>query len=427
MYMETNYRKIELDNGLKIASLAMPNMESVSLGIWINVGGRYETEKSAGVSHFLEHLVFRGTKKRTARQIKESIEGVGGMLNAFTAEEFTCYFVKIPAKHLKLSLDVLSDMVLNASLETGDVERERTVILEEIKMYMDLPMHYVHELLNQLLWPSHPLGMFLSGTLETVSRMRRDDIAAYRDRFYHPQNISIIACGALDENALIDLGENFFSACQKKGKVAFKKAEIRQNKYQTNFFNKKTEQTHVSLGLHALPRDHKDKYALALLHIILGANMSSRLFQEVREKRGLAYEIGTHIKKFQDTGAFVVNAGVEHKKAGEAIAVIINELAKIKKKPVTQDEFKRAKEYFTGQFLLALEETMDHMIWLGENVSALNKIYAAQEVLRELNKTDIGDLQRLAGNIFKSNALNLALIGPLEGKDRKEIEQNLVL
>ncbi|MCM8766361.1 MAG: insulinase family protein, partial [Candidatus Omnitrophica bacterium] len=159
-----SYQKVELDNGLKIASLRMPNRESVSLGIWLNAGGRYEQEELSGISHFLEHLVFRGTRKRSARKIKEAIEGVGGILNAFTAEEFTCYFVKIPARYLELSLDVLSDIVLNASLEAEDVEKERRIILEEIKMYLDLPMHYVHELLNELLWPGHPLGRFLCGT-----------------------------------------------------------------------------------------------------------------------------------------------------------------------------------------------------------------------------------------------------------------------
>jgi len=422
-----SYKKIELDNGLKIASLAMPDMASVALGIWINAGGRYETEKSSGVSHFLEHLVFRGTQKRTARQIKESIEGLGGMLNAFTAEEFTCYFVKIPAKHLELSLDVLSDMVLNARLDPQDIERERTVILEEIKMYMDLPMHYVHELLNQLLWPAHPLGMFLSGTFETVSQMNRVDIAGYRDRFYQPQNINIIACGALDPDKLVDLSRDYFSSTKKGEKTSFKKAGIQQDKVQTNFYYKQTEQTHISLGLHALAREHKDKYALTLLHIILGANMSSRLFQQVREKRGLAYEIGTYVSKFQDTGAFMVNAGVEHKKAGEAIKVIVEELGKIKEKPVNRSEFRRAKEYFTGQFLLALEDTMDHMLWLGENVAALNKTRTSQQVLRELEKTTIEDLQRLAGSLFNARDLSLALIGPLGDKEKKAIEKSLVL
>jgi predicted Zn-dependent peptidase len=422
-----NYQKIELENGLKVASRAMPDMASVALGIWLNAGGRYETEKLSGVSHFLEHLVFRGTRKRTARQIKESIEGLGGMLNAFTAEEFTCYFVKIPARHLELSLDVLSDMVLNAKLDQQDIERERTVILEEIKMYMDLPMHYVHELLNQLLWPDHPLGMFLSGTFETVSRMSRIDISGYRDKFYQPQNVNIIACGKLDPDKLIKFSRGFFSSCKAGGKSSFKKAQIKQDKFQTNFYHRETEQTHLSLGLHALPREHKDKYALTLLHIILGANMSSRLFQEVREKRGLAYEIGTHVRKYQDTGAFVVNAGVEHKKAHQAIAVIINELAKMKKNPVSKAEFQRAKEYFTGQFLLALEDTMDHMLWLGENVAALDEVYTPQEVLKGIEKATIEDLQRVAGSLFNTCDLNLALIGSIPDKDKKEIEKNLVL
>jgi len=421
------YKKIELDNGLKIACLPMPKMKSISLGIWINAGGRYEEEKLSGISHFLEHLVFRGTEKRSARQIKEAIEGVGGTLNAFTAEEFTCYFVKIPYQYLELSLDVLSDLVLSARLEKEDMEKERMVILEEIKMYKDLPMHYVQELLGGLLWPGHPLGKFLCGTFESISQMKREDIISYRDRFYQPQHMNVIACGAIKTDDFIKIAKRYFSSLKKGEKITFSKVEIKQDKVQTNFLEKDTEQTHISLGVHGLPRAHRDRFALTLLHIILGANMSSRLFEEVREKRGLAYEIGTQIKRFQDTGAFVVNAGVEHKKASEAIKVIIQELIKIKNEPVDKSEFKRAKEYFIGQFLLALEETMEHMLWLGENVTALNKVYTPEEILKELDKTKIEDIQRVANDLFKNEHLNLALIGPISDKDRREIEKNLSL
>lgn len=421
------YKKVELDNGLKVACLPMREMKSVSLGIWINAGGRYEEENLSGVSHFLEHLVFRGTKKRTARQIKEAIEGVGGTLNAFTGEEFTCYFVKIPKEYLELSLDVLSDIVLNARLDVEDMEKERTVILEEIKMYKDLPMHYVHELLCQLLWPKHPLGRFLCGTFETISKMERKDLISYRDKFYQPQHINVVACGALDGNEFIKLTKKYFSSLKKGEKTSFLKFELNQNKVQTNFLNKETEQTHICIGVHGLSRDHKDRFALTLLHIVLGANMSSRLFEEVREKRGLAYEIGTNIKRFQDTGAFIVNAGIEHKKTKEAIKVILEELVKIKKKPITKDEYKRAKEYFTGQFLLALEETMEHMFWLGENVTTLNKIYTQEEILKELNRTKIEDVQRIANAVFRNDRLNLAIIGPISDKDKKEIEDILAV
>ncbi|MCM8766360.1 MAG: insulinase family protein, partial [Candidatus Omnitrophica bacterium] len=223
------------------------------------------------------------------------------------------------------------------------------------------------------------------------------------------------------------LAKKYFSFLKPGERLSFRKAEFRQKGVQTNFLGKDTEQTHLSLGVHGLHRQHKDRYALALLHIILGGNMSSRLFEEVREKRGLAYEISTHLKKFQDTGAFVISAGVEHKKAKEAIKVVMQELRKIKKTPVSKSEFRRAKEYFTGQFLLSLEETMDHMLWLGENVTMLEKIYTPQEVLREVKRTKIEDIQRLANFLFKTDDLNLALIGPISEKDKKEIENNLVV
>lgn len=421
------YKRTDLENGLKIISFYMPGMESISLGIWLNAGGRYEKKKLCGISHFLEHLVFRGTKKRTARQIKEAVEGLGGMLNAFTAEEFTCYLVKIRSKHLRLALDVLMDMVLNAKLSADDVEKERAVILEEIRMYLDLPMHYVHELLSTLLWPDQPLGMLLSGTFETVSQIKAEQIRHYRDEFYLPCGTTIVACGSLKHEELVSNARKYFATIPSGKKQKFAKVKISQTKPQTNFLDRNTEQTHISLGVHALSRDHPDKYALTLLHIILGANMSSRLFQEVREKRGLAYEIGTQLKRYMDTGALLVSAGMEHKNACESINVILKELRKIKKEPLGKKEFNRAKEYFIGQFLLALEDTMDHMIWLGEHLATLDKFYTKEEVLKKINKVSREDILRLAQQIFKTEDLNLALIGPMKEKDKKKIEEALIL
>ncbi|MFN7170987.1 MAG: M16 family metallopeptidase [Candidatus Omnitrophota bacterium] len=418
-----SYKKVELDNGLKIACLRMPNRESVSLGIWINAGGRYETEKLSGVSHFLEHLVFRGTKRRSARKIKEAIEGVGGMLNAFTAEEFTCYFVKIPAGYLELSLDVLSDIVLNARLDGEDLEKERKIILEEIKMYLDLPMHYVHELLNQLLWPKHPLGRFLCGTVESVSRIQREEIVAYRDSFYQPQHINVIACGAIDREKLVSLAKKYFSSLRRGERLSFNKVEIKQTKVQTNFMEKDTEQTHISLGVHGLSREHKDRYALALLHIILGANMSSRLFEEVREKRGLAYEIGTQLKRFYDTGAFVVHAGVDNQKVIQAIELILKELKKIKESLVSDNEFKRAKEFYLGQLMLTLEDTLDNMLWVGEMLTTLDRIYTFEDTVKQLEKITPQQIREVAKLLFKQERLKLALIGPLKDKEEEILKK----
>ncbi|MDI6606695.1 MAG: pitrilysin family protein, partial [Candidatus Omnitrophota bacterium] len=289
--MTQSYQKSALDNGLKLVSYNMPQRQSLALGIWIKVGGRFEDAGNKGISHFLEHLLFKGTKKYSCRKIKESIEGVGGTLNAFTSEEVTCYLVKLPAAYQDLALDILSDMVLNPSLPAEEVEKERTVILEEIKMYKDLPQSYVHELLEGLLWPGQPLGMNIAGTFESVAGIKREEISLFRENHYTAPNIVISAAGLLEHEQLLEKIKGMFSSPAKKQLNQFLPAKDKQAKPQLKILHKETEQSHLALGFHSLRRDHPLRYALSLLHIILGANMSSRLFNEVREKRGLAYEI----------------------------------------------------------------------------------------------------------------------------------------
>lgn len=422
------YRKNTLDNGLRVVTHSIPAVESVALGIWIGTGGRYENKKVMGISHFLEHLLFKGTKKRSTRQIKQSIEGVGGSLNAFTSEEVTCYFVKILGKHLFLSLDVLTDMVLNATLPPLEIEKERTVIIEEIKMYLDLPGHYVGELLDQLFWPNHPLGRFLAGSAETVSAIKREDIKKYKDRFYNPRNIVIAVCGNVKHDRFLSDVNKHYAKLKSGIKGRFQPADKgKEHPPRTHFYFKETEQTHLSLGVHAFKFDHPDIYILSLLHIILGANMSSRLFQEVREKRGLAYQISSHVKRYQDTGAFVVNAGVDNAKVPRAIGVILGELAKIANKDVTKEELRRGKEFYVGQMLLGLEDTMDYMFWIGDRESSLGKPINPAEIIKRVNKVSVADIRRVAAKLFRANKLNLALIGPIKDKGKKEIQKVLTI
>ena len=421
--MKVTYHRTECDNGLKIVSAPLQGMNSVAVGIWAKVGGRYEVKQKAGVSHYLEHLLFKGTRTRSCMQIKQAIEGVGGSFNAFTGEEYTCYYVKARAKYLSLSTDILSDMVLHATLAEEDVEKERGVILEEIKMEMDIPMHFVNELLSNLLWPGHPLGMELAGTPKTIQGLRRTDILRHRDDYYHPANLFVVAAGAFRHEEVVRLSRRFFHRVPAKTPSRFQKATVTPKGPLTKFQFKKTAQTHLSIGLHGLPRSHPDEYAFALLHIVLGANMSSRLFQEVRENRGLAYEIGTHLRRFTDTGAFVINAGVEAAKTVEALSVILKELGKVIRRPVPKAELDRAKEYFIGQTTLALEDTMDHMLWLGEPLVTLNRLYTQEEVLRSVRRVQPDDIRRVARTLFREKALHLAIIGPQKDKDRKKIEE----
>ncbi|MBI4707044.1 MAG: insulinase family protein [Candidatus Omnitrophica bacterium] len=414
------YKKTILDNGLRIISNNMPKRQSVAVGIWLNVGGRYEDSAQKGISHFLEHLLFKGSKKYSCRKIKESIEGVGGALNGFTSEELTCYLVKIPNSYWGMSLDVLSDMVLNPALPQVEIEKEKGVILEEIKMYKDQPQSYVYELLDDLLWPNQPLGTPIIGSVESVSSIDRLKLKSFKDEFYNPLNITVSVAGSISHDKLIKAAQKIFSANKHWQKSDFLRVVEEQKKPQLKLFQKDTEQTHMALGFHALQRQHQLKHALGLLHVILGANMSSRLFNEIREKRGLAYEIGTYVKRYFDTGVFVVHAGIDNSKVSAAVELILKELKKAKDVLVTEGEFKRAKDFYLGQLMLALEDTLDHMLWIGESTSTIDKTYSISEVIKEVNAVTRSDLRKVACHIFQEQKMNLALIGPL-----KEPEQGL--
>lgn len=421
------YELLTLDNGTRCVGLNIPDRDSLSLGIWINVGGRHEPKAKCGISHFLEHLLFKGTNKRSGEKIKEAIEGRGGSINGFTTEEFTCYLVKVLNKDMDTALDILSDMVLNPRLSLDDMEKERTVIIEEIKMYKDLPMHYVHELMVELLWPDQPLGKFLAGTVETVNKIKQRDLRAYKKRFYNPRNTVIAACGKMEYGDFFERCEKYFKKIPSGPKSTFKEAKGNQRRPKFKILFKETEQTHFSMGTRAFGRADPDKHALNYLHIILGGNMSSRLFRELREKRGLVYEIGTQTKKFQDTGAFVVSAGLDNKKILKSIELILKELKRIKVRSVDKNEFDRTKEFYRGQLLLALEDTSDHMLWMGEHMITENKIPTPQEILDEIEKVTPDDITRVANRVFKDSHLNLALIGPIKKADEKAIAEVLTV
>jgi predicted Zn-dependent peptidase len=394
----------------------MAGMRSAAVGIWIKVGGRFESGANKGISHFIEHLLFKGSKKYSCRKIKEAVEGVGGSLNGFTSEELTCYLIKAPERYLKLALDILSDMVINPIFAPQEIEKERTVILEEIKMYKDLPQSHVHELLDELLWPHQPLGESIAGSQESVKNITRQDLLDFRRGHYTAPNIVVSAAGRFIPEELTVAVKKNFSKLPQKNRNTFVPAKEAQRKPQLHILDKQTEQSHLALGFHSFRRGHSLKHALALLHIILGANMSSRLFNEVREKRGLAYEIGTQARYFLDTGSFLVHAGIDNHKVPQAVEVILKELSRIRGELVSADEFKRAKEFYLGQLMLALEDTLDHMLWIGESTSSLNRTYSLEEVVKEVQRLSRADIRSAAQSIFKEESLNLALIGPLSAQ-----------
>lgn len=413
------YQKTILDNGVRLVTSSMQDVRSLAMGIWINTGSRNEVPEYSGISHYLEHLVFKGTKNYSCQKIKESIEGVGGSFNGFTSEESTCYLIKSPAKYINLALDILSEMVLCPILPEEEIIKERTVILEEIKMYKDLPQSYVYELLDELLWPAQPLGRSILGTVESVNRINRKDLDGYRKQHYTAANIVISAAGSVNHPKLAGLVRKKFGMLEKSVRANFVPALLRQTGPNFRIFHKETEQTHFVVGFHGLPREHKLKYALGLLNVILGGNSSSRLFDEIREKRGLAYEIGTGVKRLKDTGAFIVHAGVDNNKVIDVLGLIFKQLSRVKTERVSEAEFKRAKEFFLGQLMLALEDTMDQMLWVGESTLALDKTFSLQQVIREVNKVKIGEIRETANLIFRKENLNLALIGPLKPQEEQ--------
>jgi predicted Zn-dependent peptidase len=421
------YKLTTLENGLRVLTVPMANRESAAVAIWVKAGGRYEPKKVSGISHFLEHMMFKGTPSRNTRQIKEAIEGVGGILNAFTGEEMTCYFAKLLKQYYPRALDVLSDMVLHSTVPAGELAKERTVILEEIKMYRDVPSHHVHDLMGELLWPDQPLGRSLAGPPESVSRMTRADILKYKNSYYHNRNILVSVSGDVDHDEVLARVADIYKTRRPEKPAVFVPAKSAQIHPRTHYYEKATEQTHLVIGLHALPRMHPDRYKLGLLHIMLGANMSSRLFEEVREKRGLAYEIKSGISGYQDAGSFTVSAGVETKKTVRAVSVIMRELAKVRKSFVKPGELRRAKDYFMSQVSMGVEDTLDHLLWAGEKALCSGELPDKVEIRREIEMATVADIQRVAQGIFRTGNLNLSLIGPVPEKMQREITKNLVI
>lgn len=415
--------KTVLDNGVRVVSSSMKDAQSLAVGVWIDVGNRNETPDVAGISHYLEHLVFKGTKHYSCQQIKEAIEGVGGSFNGFTSEEATCYLVKMPAQYLDVALKILTEMVSSPSLTQEDIDKERTVILEEIKMYKDLPQGYVHELLDELLWPRQPLGRSILGTVESVTNIRKQDLDAYRAGFYTAPNIVVSAAGRLSHRTLCVKAGKLLRGSTGSRRNIPSPARISQDKPQARIFHKETEQTHFVLGFHGLHKAHPQRHALGLLNVILGGNSSSRLFNEIREKRGLAYEIGTAAKRLKDTGAFLVHAGVDNAKVVETLRLVFKELDRARQDPVSPGEFRRAKEFFLGQLTLALEDTMDQMLWLGDSVVSLDKTYSLRQMITEVNKVSARDVRETARLIFKDSNLNLALIGPQQQAQDQILKQ----
>lgn len=416
------YEIKELENGIRIISCRMPGMESAAIGVWIGIGGRFEDEKVHGISHFLEHLLFKGTKKRSSHEITKAIEGVGGHINAYTSEEYTCFMVKVRGKHQRLALDVLGDMVSSPLFNPQDIEKERLVIKEEIHMILDHPAHYAGELVHQLMWPDNPLGRMLIGTEKSIDSMEKNDILKFCNRYYFPRNILISAAGNVDMQGLVGDAGKFIKKEENYETPQIETFTPKQIQPSVKIISRPTEQIHVCAGMRAVPREDPDRYTVKLLSTMIGENMSSRLFQIIREENGLSYDISSGVSYFKDTGGFVISSGVKPDKLEKFLELSFRELRKIKKNSVTIAELNRAKEFYEGQLALGFEKTMTRMLWMGENLLSTGRVPTVKEVLGEVRRVKTDDIHRLAEKIFNSSNLNVAVIGPVKEDAKLELK-----
>jgi predicted Zn-dependent peptidase len=407
------YKKTTLDNGLRLITANMPHTRSVSICIFIGAGSRYETEPEAGISHFIEHLFFKGTEKRpSSRKISEAIEGVGGIINGGTDKEMTVYWCKVAQLHFPLALDVLADILLHSRFDPQDVENERKVITEEINMERDSPAHLADLLIDELLWPGHPLGRDIAGGKRSVAGITREAMLDYLSRQYLPGNAVVAIAGAVQHQETID------SVAQALGGWANIKPRPEYTAYKEAKFprlhikTKDTEQAHLCLGLSGLSIFHPKRFTLDLLNVILGEGMSSRLFTEIRDHLGLAYSIHSFVDHFLDTGSIIIYAGVEPKNLKVAIAAIVEQLSQLKE-PVPEAELSKAKELAKGRLLLRMEDSRSVASWAGGQEVLTGQIRSVDQVMSIVDAITTEELKELARELLLENQLRLAVVGPV--------------
>jgi predicted Zn-dependent peptidase len=408
------------ETGLTVATASMPHMASVSLGIWVGVGGRFEPANINGVSHFIEHLLFKGTKHRTPLQISQDVEGVGGYLNAFTTEENTCFYSKACHDRFQELWEVLADMLLYSVFDPEEIRKERNVIKEELAMYLDQPHHHVQELLNETLWPDQPLGRPLTGTEETLDALKRPQMLSFLKSHYTAPMTVVSAAGRVEHEEIVQAVNKLAKRFPPGRRVACTPVSEKQDHPRMRIFTKQTEQTQLALGIRSCSRHDPGRYALRMLNTLLGENMSSRLFQSVREDRGLAYHISSGLGFFNDTGVLNISAGLETEKVEEALKLILKETKAFKNKPPSQLEVRRARDYLIGQMELSMESTENQMMYLGEQMLGYGFLTLPQQMKDRLAAVTPAEVHAAAKHYLRSERLNMALVTPLQNSPRLE-------
>ncbi|MGA8034595.1 MAG: pitrilysin family protein [Candidatus Acidiferrales bacterium] len=403
-----------LPNGLVVITEPMEHVHSVSVGIWLRSGSRREPADLNGISHFIEHMVFKGTARRSAEDIAREVDSVGGMLDAFTSKEMVCFNTRVLDEHLPKAFDVLADMVLDPKFAEDEIEREKSVILEEIRMTQDNPEDLVHELFTQNFWAPHALGKPILGTPETVSSFSRDSLCDWFDEWYAPNNMVITAAGHLTHEQLIKLVEDRFSSRAASG-ASINDPKPKPATHVTLRTKSELEQVHLCLGVPALPMTDQRRFAVAVLNNVLGGGMSSRLFQNIRERQGLAYSIFSELSSYRDTGTLSVYAGTSLETASQLVSSVLDEFRRLRDEPLTTEELRRAKDHLKGATLLALEGSGQRMNSLARYHMYFNRHFTAHDLIALLESVTIEDVRQLAREFFQPGRLAASVVGNLNG------------
>jgi predicted Zn-dependent peptidase len=411
---ERNIRRTTLPNGLTILTEKMGHIRSVAMGVWIRAGSRHEMPEVNGISHFVEHMVFKGTKSRTAQLIAREVDAIGGNLDAFTGKETVCFNIKVLDEHVPVALDILSDLVLNPVFANDEISRERGVILEEIKMDEDNPDYLVHEIFTQNFWKDHPLGRPILGTRETVRRFERDTLFNFYGQRFHGSNMIFSAAGNIDHDTFVEQVTRRFESlppgepltAQAPPKTAAR--IILKNK-------KALEQVQLCLGVPAPPIADESRYTTLVLNTILGGGMSSRLFQTVREERGLAYSIYSDLNPYRDTGSLCVYAGTSADRAVQVVQLVMEQFRRLKTEPLPADELRRAKDQLKGNLLLSLESSMSRMSNLARQQMYFDHFFGMQEILDRVEAVSEDQVMAMANHLFQPETVAVTLLGRLDG------------
>jgi predicted Zn-dependent peptidase len=391
----------------------MSQVRSVSIGVWLTRGSRDETAEQGGIAHFVEHMLFKGTATRTAEDIAQAIDSIGGQLDAFTAKEYASYYIKVLDEHLPLAIDILADIVRNPAFSADDIEREKKVVLEEIKMVEDTPDDLVHELFTQGFWEDHALGRPILGTKETVESFTSESLRDYFHTAYTAKNLIVSAVGNLEHSRVLELVDEKFGSLVTLGESV--NGDVPRVSPKILVRNKELEQSHLCLGVSSYPQNHDDRYSSYILNTLLGGSMSSRLFQNVREKRGLAYAVFSGLSAYRDAGSFTVYAGCANEAVGEVIDLVVEELRGVKNAPVPEAELQRSKDHLKGSLMLSLENTASRMSHLARQEIYFDRQFGLDDTLAGIERVTAADVQRVAADLFTNGSVSATVLGNVNG------------